>query len=102
MAWLKRSMLESDATWKLLISPTPIVGPDRQSKADNHANKAFAYEGNHFRNWTKENNLKNFYVCCGDRHWQYMSIDPATKLREFSCGPASDKHAGCRRTKREW
>ena len=23
-----------------------------------------------------------------------MSIDPKSKLREFSCGPASDKHAG--------
>ena len=23
-----------------------------------------------------------------------MSIDSATKLREFSCGPASDSHAG--------
>ena len=23
-----------------------------------------------------------------------MSIDPASGLREFSCGPASDKHAG--------
>ena len=28
-AWLQRTLLESDATWKILISPTPIVGPDR-------------------------------------------------------------------------
>jgi alkaline phosphatase D len=34
------------------------------------------------------------YVVCGDRHWQYASIDPKTGLREFSCGPASNKHAG--------
>ena len=77
-----------------MISPTPIVGPDRSGKADNHANKAFTHEGNWFRNWTKENKLTNFFVCCGDRHWQYYSIDPETKLREFSCGPVSDKHAG--------
>ena len=94
MAWLQKTILESDAEFRVLISPTPIVGPDRLSKADNHANKTFAYEGNYFRNWTKEQGLKNFYVCCGDRHWQYMSIDPKTQLREFSCGPASDEHAG--------
>ena len=38
--------------------------------------------------------LENFFVCCGDRHWQYYSIDPKSGLREFSCGPASNKHAG--------
>ena len=94
LAWLKRTILESNADFRVLISPTPIVGPDQITKADNHANKAFAYEGNHFRNWTREHKLKNFYVCCGDRHWQYLSIDPKTKLHEFSCGPASDVHAG--------
>jgi alkaline phosphatase D len=94
MRWLKESILASDADFRVLISPTPIVGPDRPTKADNHANTAFAFEGNHFRKWTRDQNLNNFYVCCGDRHWQYMSVDPKTKLREFSCGPASDEHAG--------
>jgi alkaline phosphatase D len=94
LAWLKRTVLASDADFRVLISPTPIVGPDRANKADNHANKAFATEGNAFRQWTKDEKLTHFYVCCGDRHWQYMSIDPATGLREFSCGPASDQHAG--------
>jgi alkaline phosphatase D len=94
MAWLKRTILESDADFRVLISPTPIVGPDRGNKADNHANAAFTFEGDHFRNWTKEQGLVNFYTCCGDRHWQYMSIDPKSGLREFSCGPASDMHAG--------
>lgn len=93
--WLLKSILESDADFRVLISPTPIVGPDRaRGKNDNHSNDAFATAGNFFRNWTAENNLKNFYVCCGDRHWQYLSIDPKTKLHEFSCGPASDIHAG--------
>ena len=31
---------------------------------------------------------------CGDRHWQYMSVDPRSKLREYSTGPGSDPHAG--------
>lgn len=103
MAWLKKSILESDADFRVLISPTPIVGPDRdRGKNDNHANDAFATEGNAFRMWTKEQKLKNFYTCCGDRHWQYMSVEPRSGLREFSCGPASDKHAGGNPQQPEW
>ena len=95
LAWLKKSILASDASFRVLISPTPIVGPDRpKGKNDNHSNDAFATEGNHFRNWTRQHKLGNLFVCCGDRHWQYLSIDPVTGLREFSCGPASNKHAG--------
>ena len=95
LAWLKRTILASDASFRVLISPTPIVGPDRtRGKNDNHSNAAFATEGNHFRNWTRQHRLTNFFVCCGDRHWQYLSVDPATGLREFSCGPASNEHAG--------
>ncbi|MGE3806149.1 MAG: alkaline phosphatase [Gemmataceae bacterium] len=93
--WLKDTMLKSDATWKVLVSPTPIVGPDRaQGKNDNHSNKAFETEGNEVRKWFAEKLPDNFFICCGDRHWQYYSIDPETKVKEFSCGPASDKHAG--------
>ncbi len=33
-------------------------------------------------------------VVCGDRHWQYVSTDPATGLREFCSGPSSDAHSG--------
>ena len=29
LAWLKESILASDAAFRVLISPTPIVGPDR-------------------------------------------------------------------------
>lgn len=92
--WLMSSILESDADFKVLVSPTPIVGPDRSNKRDNHSNPNFTWEGNLFRNWTKEHNLKNFFVCCGDRHWQYHSVHPETGLQEFSCGPVSDAHAG--------
>lgn len=103
LAWLKRTILASDADFRVLISPTPIVGPDRdRGKNDNHANEAFAYEGNAFRSWTKQSGLRNFYTCCGDRHWQYMSVDPESGLREFSCGPASDIHAGGNPDQPEW
>lgn len=95
MDWLKSSLLASDADFKVLISPTPVVGPDRKNKADNHSNATFGAEGNAFRKWAADNKLTgNFFVCCGDRHWQYHSVDPATGLNEFSAGAASDKHAG--------
>ncbi|UCD27919.1 MAG: alkaline phosphatase D family protein [Planctomycetota bacterium] len=92
-AWVKKTLLSSDADWKVLISPTPIVGPDRKSKADNHSNKAFAHEGNEFRRWAAKNLPDNFFMACGDRHWQYHSVHPETRVQEFSCGPVSDQHA---------
>ncbi len=90
--WFKRTVKESDATFRILISPTPLVGPDRDNKRDNHSNKVFKHEGDELREFISQQ--KNLVVICGDRHWQYMSIHPKTKVREYSCGPASDKHAG--------
>lgn len=92
--WLQASLLESDADWKILISPTPIVGPDRSSKADNHANAAFSHEGDAIREWFRSNLDDRFLAIVGDRHWQYHSVHPETGLHEFSVGPASDAHAG--------
>jgi alkaline phosphatase D len=67
-AWLRRTLLESDADWKVLVSPTPIVGPDRGGKGDNHANDAFRTEGDELRRWFGEKLPKNFFIACGDRH----------------------------------
>ena len=92
--WFKETVARSDAEWKILVSPTPLVGPDRANKGDNHANKAFTYEGNELRQWIRKNAGQNFFVACGDRHWQYHSVDPETGVQEFSSGPASDEHAG--------
>jgi alkaline phosphatase D len=89
-AWLQRSLLESDATFKVILSPTAIVGPDNADQADNHANEAYRREGGEFRQWTHDHGLTNLYVVTGDRHWQYVSTDPRSGLREFGCGPASD------------
>jgi alkaline phosphatase D len=91
-AWFKRTVQASDATFRVLISPTPLVGPDRDNKSDNHSNKVFAHEGNELRQFIAAQ--KNMVVLCGDRHWQYVSKDPKTGLMEFSCGPVSHKHAG--------
>lgn len=91
IAWFKRTVEASDATFKVLVSATPIVGPDRGNKNDNHANKGFTHEGAWLRKYLKDQDV---FVVCGDRHWQYVSKDPTTGLMEFSCGPTSDKHAG--------
>lgn len=88
--WLLQTLGESEATFKLIFSPTPIVGPDRDNKKDNHANETFAYEGDRLRReFAKHDGI---IVLCGDRHWQYASVDARTNLWEFGCGPGSEKH----------
>lgn len=94
MAWFQRTVTESDATFRVLISPTPIVGPDHMWKAgtvDNHVAEGRAYEGTRLREFLGKQ--KNLFVVCGDRHWQYASQDPKTGVREYACGPTTDKHA---------
>ena len=88
LAWLQRTLLESDAAYKILISPTPLIGPDDGYKKDNHANlKGFHHEGRAFLDWLRGNNIPpdRFIILCGDRHWKYHSIDP-TGYAELSCG----------------
>jgi alkaline phosphatase D len=67
MAWFKKSVAASDATFRVLISSTPIVGPDRDNKRDNHSNKVFTHEGDQLRAFIAKQ--KNMVVICGDRHW---------------------------------
>jgi alkaline phosphatase/alkaline phosphatase D len=95
LTWLKRTLLESDATFKLLISPTPLVGPDDAYKIDNHTNhKGFRHEGREFFKWVVRHDLhrQGFYTVCGDRHWQYHSKDPLG-VEEFSCGALVDENS---------
>ena len=89
--WLFTTLKESDATFKLLITPDPILGPDRTNKSDNYANEEFKYEGDEIREYLKQ--FDNLYICNGDRHWQYVTNIPGTSLWEFSCGAGSDSHA---------
>jgi len=95
IAWLKRTLTASDASFKLLISPTPLIGPDDAYKRDNHTNpRGFRHEGRAFFQWLKEQELdkQGFYLICGDRHWQYHSIDP-TGIEEFSSGALVDANS---------
>ncbi|WP_419189431.1 family 16 glycoside hydrolase [Stieleria marina] len=89
-AWLWKTLAESKAKFKVVVSPTPIVGPDRPNKSDNHANDVFQHEGDEIRK--KLSDIDNVIVLCGDRHWQYASVDEKTNLWEFGCGPGSEKH----------
>lgn len=88
--WFKQTVQNSNATFKVLLSPTPLIGPDRPGKRDNHSNAGFTHEGKELREFLSQNKM---VVICGDRHWQYMSVDPDTDLREYSVGPGSDSHA---------
>jgi alkaline phosphatase D len=89
--WFVETVRNSDATFKVLLSPTPVVGPDRRvGKNDNHANEAYESEGKWLRGFLVENEM---FVINGDRHWQYVSRDTTTGVLEFSQGPSSDSHA---------
>ena len=88
--WLKQTLKDSRATFKLVFSPTPIVGPDRTNKKDNLANEVFSHEGDELRNFFAT--IDGIVLFCGDRHWQYASVDAETGLWEFGCGPGSETH----------
>jgi len=63
----------------------------RPLRWDSHANEIWTYEGDELRRFLADNDM---IVICGDRHWQYVSVDGETGLREYATGPASDVHAG--------
>jgi alkaline phosphatase D len=91
--WLKSTLKASDAKWKIIISPTPMVGPDDKKKIDNHADiSGFRHEADAFFTWLKENQITNLKLICGDRHWQYHSIHPSG-IEEFACGALNDENS---------
>ena len=93
--WLLETLRASDADYRIIISPNPIIGPDRASKGDNHANrKGFWHEGQAFLDSLRDMQTDNVILMCGDRHWQYHSIDNRNErnIHEFSCGPTCDEH----------
>lgn len=93
--WLQQTLQASDAPFKILISPTPLVGPDDEYKKDNHTNPGgFQYERDLFFQWLVDNGFQeqNFYIINGDRHWQYHSIHPLG-FEEFGCGALVDHNA---------
>ena len=107
LAWFKDTLLASDATFKILISPTPMIGPDDANQAgpvaeghdpvkrDNHSNPfGFRHERDELFDWLIENGFleTHVYIVTGDRHWQYHSLDP-TGFEEFSTGALIDANS---------
>lgn len=93
--WLRETLLASDAPFKILVSPTPMVGPDDAYKIDNHVNHdGFRSEGDMFFAWLADNGFRDegFFIICGDRHWQYHSIHPSG-FNEFSTGALVDANS---------
>lgn len=91
--WLERTLKKSNAKWKILLTPTPMVGPDDAKKKDNHTNLGgFRHEAESFFEWLEENGITNLVTICGDRHWQYHSIHPSG-VEEFSCGALNDENS---------
>ncbi|MEQ8791220.1 MAG: alkaline phosphatase D family protein [Pirellulaceae bacterium] len=94
-AWLKRTLAESDATFKVLVSPTPMIGPDDLRKIDNHCDVGgFQHERDEFFAFLADNGLDrgNFALVCGDRHWQYHAVFPGG-IEEFSSGALVDANS---------
>jgi len=93
-AWLQNTLLESTADFKIIISPTPMIGPDDAYKNDNHTNPGgFQYERDEFFAFLEENGLVGeVFFITGDRHWQYHSIYP-NGLEEFATGALVKRNA---------
>ncbi|MDO5970644.1 alkaline phosphatase D family protein [Flavivirga aquimarina] len=94
LKWIKQSLLASEATFKVFIVASPLVGPDDASKHDNHVSYGgFQQERDSFFYWLKKHNLEdNFYIITGDRHWQYHSIHPSG-FEEFGTGSINGQNS---------
>lgn len=93
-AWLEQGLLTSDADFKIVVSPDPIVGPDDARKSDNQTSPiGFRAEGEAFLTFLKNRGLeKSTFIVNGDRHWKYHSIHP-TGVEEFSCGTINGQNS---------
>ena len=91
-AWFMNSVRESNATFRVLISPTPMLGPYNEGEIDNHTNiEGFFHEGEEIREFLSSQD--NMLVISGDRHYQYVIEDSLTGIREYATGPSTDAHA---------
>jgi alkaline phosphatase/alkaline phosphatase D len=91
--WLEETLQSSPAKWKIIVSPTPLVGPDRASKSDNHTNlNGFRNEADSFFEWLTDKKIQNVLILCRDRHSQYHSIHPSG-VEELCCGALNDENS---------
>ncbi|MHC4407131.1 MAG: alkaline phosphatase D family protein [Planctomycetota bacterium] len=92
--WLVDSLGKSEATFKVLISPTPVVGSGQKDHPDNHGCPPFLEERKKFFEAIEERSVENFYVVCGDKHRKHHSRAKTWGVHEFCCGALSPKHGG--------
>ncbi len=91
--WVKKSMKASDSVFKIIVSPTPVIGASEgRPKGDNISSPPFLDERKNLLDFIKVN-VTNFYVVCGDRHWKYVSKSKEYGFYEFCSGALSDKHS---------
>jgi len=97
--WLEQRIKESEATFKVLVAGTPLIGPvppddfDPTFIPDKHANDKFRAETELFLNNVKD--VENFFIVAGDRHYKYHSVINAANfpqlshIHEFGSGSAA-------------
>jgi phosphodiesterase/alkaline phosphatase D-like protein len=103
-SWLIESLKSSDAYFKVIVSPTPVLGPGQdiypelslrpvRRKADNHVRR-FRQELARFLETLQRERLRNVYFVSGDRHFiwhsRYQTHDRRFTLHEFGSGPFAD------------
>lgn len=103
-SWLMTTLKASKAYFKIIISPTPLLGPDStvywrvglnplRRKQDNHVTR-YRRELTRFLQAIRKEGLENLYFISGDRHFlwhsQYQTWDKRFSLHEFGSGPFAD------------
>jgi len=85
--WLQRSLVSSSTPFKIVVQPTPLLGPAPAGSRDSHANVGgFRTERQAFLDHAKANHLgeKGLLILTGS-DWQYHSV-AADGLEEISVG----------------
>lgn len=97
--WLVESLADSDATFKVVISPSPFIGSGRAggygftgSYHDNHGYPPYLEERKAFLDQIQERGVKDIYFVCGDRHAKFHTRGKESRIHEFCCGSLSAKH----------
>jgi len=84
--WLQNRINESTATFKIIITTTPVIAPLLDpiiyEWADKHANGRFREETITFLNEIKD--MPDVFFICGDRHWKHFSVINQSNYPEFS------------------
>ena len=58
--WFYKTVENSDAIFKVLITSSPILGPDKENKNDNLSNEEYSYEQGEILDFIK--NQKNLFI----------------------------------------